>query len=395
MSFWTDEQIRFLQQHLTHTSTDRYRLYVSRFGGTRTLDAVERQARRIKAAISAHDYIESTIHEDNEPDIPLALEQTTNPNAELLRDVLGRTARTLGAPARFQDREAFNEFVDRLIEQSSNIVFHDPPTVSAGSSFCILLSDTHIGKLTENFNRNVFVERLLSIPDKMIAEQLVPQDLEEIVLMLVGDMLEGEGIYETQAHHIEMAVIDQVQIAVDTIWKLACKLKAAFKRPVRIVTCPGNHGRVSKAAAEKSNWDNIVYQTLGFIVNNSTKSSYEGLNTSISINVNFEAFLVFPIQDKIGMIFHHGTKHLGTPAMQSKVAGWIHTKNFDFMCHGHWHHWDVGTQFGKLVMKNGSLPGDDDLSERMGVFDPPRQGWLIVREGQPINQVGFFEWGNV
>jgi hypothetical protein len=64
------------------------------------------------------------------------------------------------------------------------------------------------------------------------------------------------------------------------------------------------------------------------------------------------------------------------------------------MCHGHWHAWAVDAQFGKIVMKNGSLPGEDDLSERMGVWEPPRQGWLLIKHGMPINQFGFFEWEN-
>lgn len=384
MSFWTDEQIRFLQQNLTLNSHERYRLYASRFGTGRTLEAVERQVRRIRSTNQAQAILENTIREDDEIEVEVAVEtpvEVVNP----LREVLGRAVRR-NVPS-FSDREDFNSFVDRLIDESSNVTIARARAPSSGSSFCILLSDTHIGKHTDNFNREVFIERLSTIPEKIQEEIALPDDMQEFVLMLAGDMLEGENIYETQAHHLEMPAIDQVQVAVDTFWNLALKLRNTFNVPVRIVTCPGNHGRVSKIASEKTNWDNIIYQTLGYLVAVS-------LERDISIDVNFEAFVTFPVQDKVGMLFHHGTKHLGTPAMQSKVAGWIYTKQFDFMCHGHWHHWEVGTQFGKLVMKNGSLPGDDDLSERMGVFDPPRQGWLLVRRGQPINQVGFFEWTN-
>jgi hypothetical protein len=388
MSFWTDEQIRFLQQNLTLNSHERYRLYAMRFGVSRTLEAVERQVRRIRSTNQAQAILENTIREDDEIEVEAPVQapvQVPLEAANPLREVLGRAVRR--NVASFSDREDFNSFVDRLIDESANITPARAHAPSSGSSFCILLSDTHIGKYTDSFNREVFIERLTTIPEKIQAEITLPPDTQEFVLMLAGDMLEGENIYETQAHHIEMTAIDQVQVAVDTFWNLALKLRNTFNKPVRIVTCPGNHGRVSKLAAERTNWDNIIYQTLGYLVNVS-------LERNISIDVNFEAFHTFPVQDKVGMLFHHGTKHLGTPAMQSKVAGWIYTKNFDFMCHGHWHHWEVGTQFGKLVMKNGSLPGDDDLSERMGVWDPPRQGWLIVRRGQPINQVGFFEWVN-
>jgi hypothetical protein len=383
MSFWTNEQILFLQNTLTFNSNERYRLYASRFGTSRTFDAVERQVRRIRAANNAQALLNTAIHEDNEipNDVSQPLVEAENP----LRTILDRRSRRTIASS--QDREDFDTFVNRLINQSTNIVPARVYAPSSGSSFCILLSDTHIGKHTKSFNKEVFIDRLMTIPEKIQSEIPLPRDLEEFVVMLAGDMLEGENIYETQAHNLEMPAIDQIQVAVDTIWNLVLKLKHTFGRRVRIVTCPGNHGRVSKVASEKTNWDNIIYQTLGYLVAMS-------LDPDISITVNFDAFLTFPVQDKVGLLFHHGTKHLGTPAMQSKVAGWIYTKQFDFMCHGHWHHWEVGTQFGKLVMKNGSLPGDDDLSERMGVWDPPRQGWLIVRKEQPINQVGCFEWSN-
>jgi hypothetical protein len=380
MSFWTHEQIVFLQQHLNLSSSERYHLYTLRFGNVRSIDAVDRQVRRIRSTNEVQTILESTIQEDEL--LPVEIDDPL-PDGEALRELLGRVIkRYTPNPA---DRADFNTFVDNLIEQSSQVTIARAKAPTTGSSLCILLSDTHIGKQTENFNKEVFIERLTSIPEKIQREITLPSDLQEFVLMLSGDMLEGENIYETQAHHIEMPVIDQVQVAVDTIWQLALKLKDTFRKPVRIVTCPGNHGRVSKLASEKTNWDNIIYQTLGYLVTVS-------LQRDISIDLNFNAFVTFPVQDKTGMLFHHGTKHLGTPAMQSKVAGWLYTKNFDFMCHGHWHHWEVGTQFGKLVMKNGSLPGDDDLSERMGVYDPPRQGWLLVRKEQPINQVGFFEW---
>lgn len=383
MSFWTTPELEFLQNHLNLPGFDLYTHYVRTFGNARTMDAVGRQVRRLRASQQIQEAsatLQEAIQEEIEAD-----------DTELDMAPVPDIARALGrAPVqqdhRQRDRAEFNVFVDELIEASKNIktVLAVPP--ENGSSLCILLSDTHIGKLTSSFNRSVFEDRLLSIVEKTQTEVAIPEDMEEIVLMLAGDMLEGEDIYQTQSHHLEMPAIDQVQIAVDTFWTLACRLQNVFRVPVRIVTCPGNHGRVSKTASEKSNWDNVIYQTLAYIAHNA--------KNGIQVDANFDSFHTFRVQDKTGMLFHHGTKHLGTAAMQTKVAGWLYTKNFDFMCHGHWHEFAVNTQFGKIVMKNGSLPGDDDLSERMGAHNPPRQGWLLIRKGQPINQFGFFEWEN-
>lgn len=280
----------------------------------------------------------------------------------------------------------FTSFIDGLHEAVKSIKPIEPIVIKRGSSFVVLLSDTHIGKLTKHFNAEVFTERILSIPNKILQDLTLDlSDLTEIVLILGGDMLEGENIYPTQASHLEMTAIDQVKGAVDALWSLAILMEKTFSVPVRFVTCPGNHGRVSKQNAEKSNWDNVIYQTLEYIISASGTKN-------ISIECNMDSFYTFKVQDKTGMVFHHGTKHLGTASMQVKTAGWIYTKDFDFMVHGHWHEWAVNSQFGKLVMKNGSLCGEDDLSERMGVYNPPRQGWMVITAGQPIGQMGFFEW---
>lgn len=389
MSSWTSEQISFLQLSINLSSTERYKQYVARFGTTRSFDAVERQVRRLRAAHQAEvlikEVIDSSTQDDDADDLPIDIEVQMSPEEEMLKVALGRAP--LNPISRFEDRKQFGEFVDCLIEESIQTKPIKTEALCTGSSLCILLSDTHIGKMTDHFDSEVFRERLLAIPEKIQKELTLPVDLEEIVVMLAGDMLEGENIYETQANHIEMPAIDQVQTAIDVFWKLINSLKETFKVRVRVETCPGNHGRISKQAAERSNWDNVIYQTLGYLAT-------VAKDDKIQVNVNFEAFHTFQVQDKVGMLFHHGTKHLGTASMQSKVAGWLHTKKFDFMCHGHWHNWSVNTQFGKLVMKNGSLPGDDDLSERMGDSNPPRQGWLLVRKGQSINSVGFFEWSN-
>ncbi len=381
MSFWSDEQIKYLQQHINIGSAERYQNYINKFGANRTLDAVERQVRRLRAASQAQALIESTIREDDEPELEI---EVVTPEEQLLREALGQAIRNQGMSHK-KDREDFKLFIDRLIDESRKVQFSKVIPVKTGSTLIIALSDTHIGKQTENFNSQVFQDRLLSIPDKIKQEIAFPSDLTEIVLVLAGDMLEGEDIYQTQSHHLEMPVIDQTQIAISTFWKLAIKLRDVLCLPVRIVTCPGNHGRVSKTAAEKSNWDNVIYQTLGFIAATAQQDN-------IQVDVNFNNFYLFPVQDKQVAIYHYGVKHMGTPAMQAKVAGWLYTKEFDLLIHGHWHHWSIDNQFGKPVMKNGSLPGDDDLSERMGVFDPPRQGWVLVRKGQPINMFGFLEW---
>lgn len=385
MSLWSNEELQLLKDHFDSTPIERCAAYKLAFGNARTFDAIERKVRRMRLLEQATNVIASEIEhevEEIEQELEVGNTKLTFEQIALLNEKFGKVKK-VDPVVVAERRKSLSDFIEQVLDESSNLTCKEIKLPTGGTSLCILFSDTHIGKHTDSFNSEVFQERLLSVPEKIVELDL---PINEVVYMLAGDMLEGENIYETQAHHIEFPVIDQIQVAVETFWKVAektCKLLPDVK--VRFVTCPGNHGRVSKLASEKSNFDNLIYQTLKLIAN-------AAKNDKITVEANFEPFYLFKVQDKTGMIFHHGTKHLGTPAMQSKVSGWLHTKQFDFLCHGHWHHWEVGTQFGRPVMKNGSLPGQDDLAERMGVYDPPRQGWLLVKTGQPINQMGFFEW---
>jgi hypothetical protein len=393
MAKWTNAELDFLDQYISQRPIDVYGRFAQEFGAdSRSYDAVQKQLKKLRndnelapadSAIEL-DIVEAPLTTRE----PLELDDS---GQELLRRL--QPQRLANRERAAENRMAADVFVDNLVSMSDAYRYrmseqrtHD--LQGEGSSLVILLSDTHCGKLTKYFNSDKFTERILSIPEKLSADGAVPADLQEIVVVLAGDMIEGEDIYHTQAHHIEHAVIDQVQIAVRAFWQLVLGLKDRYGVPIRVETCPGNHGRVSRTANGKSNWDNVIYQTLGITA--------EAVNDpNIVVNVNMENFYTFPVRDKSGLIYHHGTKHTGTPSMKAKLAGWLHNKDYDFMMHGHWHQWEVGTQFGRPIVKNGSLCGEDDLSEQMAVFDPPRQGYLVVRDGKSINQFGFLEWENV
>ena len=173
--------------------------------------------------------------------------------------------------------------------------------------------------------------------------------IDEVLIILAGDLVEGEDIYPTQNNHIECSAIEQTQACVQALWKMVLNFTELFPdASIRIETVPGNHGRVSKTANEKTNWDNVVYMILDMIAKKHN-------DDRIIMNCNFDAFRTFRVKDKIGMANHHGVKHTGTSNMREKVAGWITGKQFDFMVHGHWHEWHVGNWLGRFVMANGCI----------------------------------------
>ena len=255
---------------------------------------------------------------------------------------------------------------------------------NSSESLGLLISDTHIGKVTKYFDTKIVSDRILSITD-LLEPVLAYRNIQEIVLILAGDLVDGEDIYAHQSHSLAIPVIDQAKVATELLWTLINDIHSTYNINVRVETCPGNHGRMSKTANPKTNWDNVTYQMLGLVA-----GMYK--NTDIVVNAKFDTFNTFMIQDKLIMACHEGPKHLGTAAMQMRAAGWLQKEAWDLLAFGHWHNWSVENLFGKPCICNGSLLGMDDLAERCGWIQPPRQGWFHVVNNVPLNEFGFLQW---
>jgi predicted phosphodiesterase len=372
MQFWDNEEIEFLSKRLGNPTKEIYDDFCDKFGSNRSYDSIQKKVKKLRDAYAEVDT-------DDEID-PLPEVQ----------ELLEQSSQVLFVPSVTSDKRAIHReeakaWLQGILDATGDVklVSKAVPVNSPLSSLVVVLSDTHFGKHTDSFNLSVAKERMLSIPENLAKKDL--PEFDEIVVLLVGDMIEGEDIYPTQSHHVEVPAIDQVRLCTEALWELFVRLEQKFDVPVRVETCPGNHGRVSKTANEKTNWDNVIYHLLN-VMGTMAK------NPKININCNFEEFHRFKVKDRTGLLYHHGVKHTGTPGMRIKIAGWTASKNFDFLVHGHWHEWHVGNWLGKWVIGNGCMCGPDDLAERMAVEDDARQAFFIVTPGQPLWGFSFIEF---
>lgn len=372
---WSGPQIEFLTRHLGCTTKETYELYCDEFGDDRSYDSVQKKLKRLRDAIG---------------DVQIETEEDIFEELDAARqDAPGLKLPHVTARDKYAARQHAREWLQEIVDVTRDEMSHLGNVVSSGavrsdkSSLVVVLSDTHYGKHTQYFNLKVARERAKSIPIN-IHSQALPE-IDEVVIVLAGDMVEGEDIYATQNNHIECPVFEQTQVASESMWEMILLFRELFQCRVRVETCPGNHGRMSKTANEKTNWDNVVYHLLRLMCN------MHG-DPEIIVNANFESMVTFPVKDKIGLAYHQGVKHAGTPAMREKIAGWVKIKKFDFMVHGHWHEWHVGNWMGKLVLANGCMCGPDDLAETMGKEDDARQGYFLVTPEQPVGGFSFVEW---
>lgn len=375
MQMWTKHEIEFLRESLDLSTKELYLKFCDEYGGSaRSYDSVQKKIKALREAF-AEDEDTSTPAAPSEIESMLGISQGAQ--ELVVPDITAEKRRQLKDEARW--------WLEGIMEESEGITFHPDAIVEGnGKSLCVLVSDSHIGKHNENFDIETAEARFRTFPE-MIQQMETGLEVDEVVLMLMGDIVEGADIFPTQAHHTECPTITQVQIATEAIWRMMLQFRSIYNCPVRVETVPGNHGRMSRTAHEKTNWDNVVYHIVSVMA-----EKYGDEN--IIVNRNFDWFKTFKVKDKVGMLYHYGVKHTGTPAMREKVAGWASRKNFDFMCHGHWHEWHVGNWLSKVVISNGCLCGPDDLAEKMAKEDVARQGYFLVTPGQPIHGISFVEW---
>lgn len=256
-----------------------------------------------------------------------------------------------------------------------------PLDFDKGEMVCAIASDLHFGKESDTFNPNV-AETRLKLYFSALAK-LAQTPTATFHILLVGDCVEGEGIYPGQAHAARGSVREQAQHCADVL--KTCIAEILHDRPlsrVRVHSVIGNHGRMSKEANTFSNWDAVVTD----LVKQWAEGGSWGDRLVVYPVPNSERQLIEVGGVKI-LMNHHGTKHLGTPAMRTKWMGWLRRYNFDLAVHGHWHTPALNCLEGSWVLSNGSLSGADDLSDSMGTYQPAHQGYAVIRSGHM--QIGF------
>lgn len=127
------------------------------------------------------------------------------------------------------------------------------------------LTDWQGAKRTVSYNSEVMKARVRDILKnsmKLVEIQRTDHPVNDIVVMLGGDMIEGLFNFPTQPYEIDASLFEQF-VTVATLLDEACRFLAARFATVRVVAEWGNHGRIgSKRAAvpKADNADRMTYQ---------------------------------------------------------------------------------------------------------------------------------------
>ncbi len=262
-----------------------------------------------------------------------------------------------------------------------------PPTGKV-QTLCAILGDPHVGKKTklngkEVYNINVFRERFKKFKQNFFdiyhKHVRLSEKIDEFVIGMIGDMLDGEFIYGTQHAHTDANVAKQLLYASEEFWDFIAQVAVIDPNiPVRVVCCRGNHGRTSKDADEESNWDLALYYMLELIAK---KNKVKNLIFEISEN----DFTSFNVKGWNFFMGHQMPKDDDTAIARAKWGGWYEMDSFDAIITGHWHNISLGNWNGKPIFRNGCLSGTDDLSVRMSKESEPMQWVFGVNEYRKVS----------
>ena len=210
--------------------------------------------------------------------------------------------------------------------------------------------------------------------------------VDEVVVCLLGDLVEGIDIYPGQNVALELGAFAQTRRCADALWLLLVDLVKELRCPVRVVAVPGNHGRQSKTAARADNWDNVVTYVL------STRAEMHG-DKRLRVVPSFAEFDLVDVKGHRVVLNHTAIKHAGTPAMQARMAAWLRHHDAEIIMHGHWHNAGVSHWMDRLLVSNGSLCGPDPFGERHALISPARQVCFLVAPGEEPWGYRFLGWG--
>jgi hypothetical protein len=323
----------------------------------RSAEAIAQKANRIRHEVLG-----------NQPDTPPA---TAEPSLE---PATVRSAPT--GPLAMAQIEAMLAAMPTMEPAQERRLVVPPSLHNNGAEAILELSDMHMGQLVEadrvgglaRYDTDTFKARLerylTSVASITRAQRLSNGPLTTAHVMMAGDMVDGEGIYATQAADLAVPAIEQI---TDLGHHLATRLfPALLDMGYDTINCycvPGNHGRPGGRKSNlhpSTNFDTILYHFMRAFTR-----QYEQINWRISRGKH----LFIRIHNRLHYL-HHGDNipnNLGIPwygllrsynkvsALADEIVWAMHL--------GHFHTASsIPTARLGVISMNGCWPGGSDLS---------------------------------
>lgn len=342
--------------------------------------------RRVDFALEADDIIDAPV--DQEDLVPRAL---------LTKALRERDA------AKDKTREMVTAIHSSVLEASQAYTvkpltaYKTPKKTKGTEEIAVLdIGDWQLGKVTPTYNSAVCADRVKVLGEKVksiIEIQRADHPVNELHIRALGDIVEGEGIFATQAHVIDSSMYRQVFDAVTILTNLILDMLEVVKK-VHFVGVIGNHGQVRLAGGAsdpETNIDRLVYKATQMILMGPDRNPNEEVRRRVTWNIpegkgesNWYAV------DRIfswGHLLCHGDQIRGGFAgfpfygTAKKAWGWIDAidEPWDELHFGHWHTPTMQTLNLRRAICNGSTEDSNTYAqEQLSAVGTPTQYLAFV-----------------
>lgn len=270
--------------------------------------------------------------------------------------------------------EMEGELIDSLSDTDPQL-YENTPQQAGNQDLIIHRTDDHFGELTSNqhgdtvYDSEIAAERVNRVFDEAhrVADmrEAAGVEFDTANLLLGGDIITGESIYEGQPHEIDETLYEQIHRASEVYTEAIRDLSDRFPA-VRVACQPGNHGRLGHG--NPTNADSILYMMLDKIVRESDMENITFLQSERSYYIDFS------IRDWNVHLRHghdSGLGHIGTSAAKSRWRSWLIDHGFDLAFRGHNHQYKDEPINGIPVIMGGSIVPQTEFEESHAMSGRP------------------------
>jgi len=250
--------------------------------------------------------------------------------------------------------------------------FKVPKSKRDEEDIVIVLADPHIGKITQSYNLEIATARFDYLLDSTMTIINLHRPIRKAHIFMLGDIVQGENVYQgSKVGETSKGVYEQIhEDAVPLIEKFCLSLAQGVGQ-VDVYGVRGNHGKYSREAPSKSNWDRFFYKSLAdATVNQKKVNVYPASEFYQLINIRgFRFFIIHGDQCR-------GNAAMPVIAMRRKMQEWYALLGgFNYAYAGHWHseYYDHINSEADYTICPPLVTGDDWAVEMVGRASQPRQ----------------------
>lgn len=211
-------------------------------------------------------------------------------------------------------------------------------------------------------------------------------DVENAVVLLGGDLVTNESIYDHQPHDIDETVDEQIKRATATFLDVIEAYSQEYEH-VKVVCQHGNHGEFRvDGSSPQANADDFIYDNLEMFV-----TRQDDLDNVAFAKSDVTPSTTFEFRDHTGYIEHGDDvlEHIGTSAGKRRWYARLEDNDFDVGFRGHYHVFKEEPIHGRPVFLAPSPAPGDDFSKSIGEHsDEELIGYTVfASDDQPVEDV--------